>query len=1346
MKRRMVAILLSAGLILQGAMPLVGADVIDEENQVDFFMEEGTADELFAEDDPGSESFFDPEEEELLITDGEDLISSEGVEGFIEDPAYPGDINEMPEELPEEAPEAISEANSLTEPAADDPMADDSMEDDTFEEDPDMDEASAEDAQIQGAGSGSCGSGLNWTFGDDGTLTISGSGPMYEYDYDPDVDFEEDPGEADAFPWKQYRSSIRKVVVGDGVTSISAAAFWNCEDLEEVYIGKNVADIGEQAFFFDLNLETARFGAWTDKDDEAAQAEQALLPELTIGDYAFDNCECLQEIKLPKKTVSIGDGAFDLCLELAVTDVGESLETIGESAFSGCESLQLMILPATLESIGDLAFETCTAGDEYFAIRFTGDFPQVGDDIFSEDLVEVYYPMRNETYTKAMVEDETYGGAEHVKWIPYGTEIKLKEDEFEGYAGTDGRAGNEEGAVVEGTIKSSTLVPNSNNVTWLVSYGAGEEIEFPMDTMQVTGSNGEYHFKRKVRSSKPGNFTVTVKTDDGAEDSAGLRMKYKLPKVEDVKIAESSYTIYLSWKRADFGPYAEGGQWQCDRGYEVEWAKDPQFTDARETMAILEDTANVVNEETGEEFCSYQIEGLEPKTVYYVRVSAYANLPWGGTEDGDDSDTKDIEVGPILNRWSYQAEKYLNNTDLYSFFEGKIFMDSDLPCKTLVENCIDNGMEWETNAWNSLKTAFDIAGNAGTAVQSGTFEHKDVYEAIIFKLMENQTLKCDHGAAAKWVSTMDKLYKKTRAWAKEFRRIDLMTESDFWELDVSERNAIMEHMQDGFLEYFHLEGLGTAFNILDKVNSVADKVKTFEEIFNYAANYLQIASWCVSKKEMAREMYYQAQAYDLNNDLVAALSDIVDLLDADEDEFIDELMGKIGMKTFREGAASLIGDFWGGLKKKVMASNPYLAFWWVTCQTEYYLMDSIFGVSDISSKYLEMKAIIEVEVALRAAYESKKTSYMVDKTEERAEQYIEAGDLLINLYVLDSNYAANFVDACDSGILRKAEKAFGHPGDSDGMKSSLEAIARGYMANRLFFMTNWIGYLPIDYPDEYSNYKHLLEDEAMDESLIEHSWGEWKVGIAATCGAAGSEICFCEICGKPMTRSISPTGKHSYGEWTTVLPPTAYAGGIRTRKCSVCGHIDTGFLGKLPAGNTGSSSSDGSVGNIGPGYRTQDPNGSFEILGSDNAAYIGPPLKNAKSAAVPDAVTVNGVAYHVTAVADNAFKGNTKLTSVTIGANVTSIGSQAFAGCTNLKSVTIPKSVETIGKKAFYNCKKLRTVRIKTSKLRSIGANAFKKAGSSNYKKLTVTVPKAKRKKYKTMLKKAKLSAKAKVK
>ena len=128
-----------------------------------------------------------------------------------------------------------------------------------------------------------------------------------------------------------------------------------------------------------------------------------------------------------------------------------------------------------------------------------------------------------------------------------------------------------------------------------------------------------------------------------------------------------------------------------------------------------------------------------------------------------------------------------------------------------------------------------------------------------------------------------------------------------------------------------------------------------------------------------------------------------------------------------------------------------------------------------------------------------------------------------------------------------------------------------------------------------------------------------------------------------------------------------------------------------------------------------------EVPGS-TVAYQGPVSKKVKSATVPETLTIDGITYNVTSIADNAFKNCKKLKKVTIKAQIVSIGANAFAGTKKLKKVTI-----------------------KSTQLTSIGKKAFSKAGSSNYAKLKVKVPASSLKAYKKLLKKAKLSKKAKV-
>jgi len=80
---------------------------------------------------------------------------------------------------------------------------------------------------------------------------------------------------------------------------------------------------------------------------------------------------------------------------------------------------------------------------------------------------------------------------------------------------------------------------------------------------------------------------------------------------------------------------------------------------------------------------------------------------------------------------------------------------------------------------------------------------------------------------------------------------------------------------------------------------------------------------------------------------------------------------------------------------------------------------------------------------------------------------------------------------------------------------------------------------------------------------------------------------------------------------------------------------------------------------------------------------------------------------NVIAIADNAFKNCSLLTSISIPDSVSSIGSNAFYGCSQLREIVIPEGVVSIGEYAFFSCSYLSSVSLPQS-LVSIGAHAFR--------------------------------------
>lgn len=230
-----------------------------------------------------------------------------------------------------------------------------------------------------------------------------------------------------------------------------------------------------------------------------------------------------------------------------------------------------------------------------------------------------------------------------------------------------------------------------------------------------------------------------------------------------------------------------------------------------------------------------------------------------------------------------------------------------------------------------------------------------------------------------------------------------------------------------------------------------------------------------------------------------------------------------------------------------------------------------------------------------------------------------------------------------------------------------------------------------------------------------------------------------------------PELEHSWDDGVVTVTPNTEHDGVITYTCSVCQIIRTEVLPKLqdadnsgtkhPTENTGitdtvsNNASTGTAGNT--ANNTETDTGAEDIQvgsviteDSSDVKYkvitkgrnpavecVGTADKTLKNLAIPSSVTIDGVTYKVTAIADNAFKNCKKLTSVTIGTNVSRIGKNAFNGCKNLKSVKI-------------NSKKLTKKSIRTSAFKGISSKAV------------IKVPKSKLKTYKSYLKKSGVNGK----
>ena len=260
-------------------------------------------------------------------------------------------------------------------------------------------------AFAEGELSGKCGDNVTWKLEDD-TLTISGTGPIYDY-------------YVNTVPWKPYSDSVVKIVIEEGVTrtgdntftqmrnltsvslpqslEIISSSFRHCISLTAINIPDGVWRISSSAFrecrsLKEVNIPSSCTVIDAYAFDECMALESIVIPEgvLSISSAAFRNCSSLTNVYLPDSITSLADEAFYGCISLKTIKIPNSITLIDEFAFKFCTALESIVIPEGITIINNYAFEWCTSLKEIYLPQSLCELCTSAFD-YCESLESIYY-------------------------------------------------------------------------------------------------------------------------------------------------------------------------------------------------------------------------------------------------------------------------------------------------------------------------------------------------------------------------------------------------------------------------------------------------------------------------------------------------------------------------------------------------------------------------------------------------------------------------------------------------------------------------------------------------------------------------------------------------------------------------------------------------------------------------------------------------------------------------------------------------------------------------------------------------------------------------------------------
>ena len=599
--------------------------------------------------------------------------------------------------------------------------------------------------------------------------------------------------------------------------------------------------------------------------------------------------------------------------------------------------------------------------------------------------------------------------------------------------------------------------------------------------------------------------------------------------------------------------------------------------------------------------------------------------------------------------------------------------------------------------------AAHIATSPTYSLESGLITKKDMYKLAIFDML-------DLSESDTFVSNLLDMVNDSR-----LSYIVSVSKSicDPNDINVSElKNFEVNAEYINFLK--ESAKLAKAFDVVDKISTIASGCKNLYEAILTTANYQAISDMKNGTKEVLSAIYADTSnpselrqaAYECVNNFGDGFDRILNTVSTGSNLCLNATLETIFKEAVDSIWSEIISVIPGG--KVVMTAAKGMRV----------LSNAVFAMDDTCRIYYQFEADVTLEQAVRNVMNNARCDYIQDNNQDKAIAYMRAVEMYKRIVLQGYDYTKEMLEIKANAPATKWFDWFNH--DYSECMELMEGVERIKNDRQKLYkqFEDWVhsDYINLyckDYNETingFNNQQTIKTDSVTLTQIKDINVGDSGYiydYIKKTCQPENSteyKKCYFTAENKDAF-TIDKLGSfvaESAGQVTLIYDK----GGELESSVTIT-------VGSSPTDNKHDYYSDFKYSTFYNNSQQRTEATITEYTGSQSnliipysidgyivtsigrRTFIG--CTSLKSINIPDSVT---------GIGGWAFYGCSSLTSVIIGNSVTSMDVRTFYGCTSLASINIPDSVTSIGYETFKDCISLTNMNIPDS-VTSIGDSAF---------------------------------------